>query len=144
GSNLATMAPHSTADERRRLETLGRSELEAFQLARLNALLEQMLPANEFYAQKLAQVKRPVESLEELASWPFTYKEELAGSPQNANFVQNLTWPADRYTRYHQTSGTSGHPMVVLDSPEDWHWILECWEYVLDAAEVTREDRALM
>ncbi|TWT65198.1 Phenylacetate-coenzyme A ligase [Allorhodopirellula solitaria] len=34
--------------------------------------------------------------------------------------------------------------MPVLDTPGDWAWWLECWQYVLDAAEVTSEDIAMM
>src|SRR5262245_18588812 len=135
---------HTTPSQRRQLESLLRSELERYQLDRLNKLLDQVLPSNQFYSQKLARVKRPVESLAEFADWPFTFKEELVGYPSGGDAVTNLTWPRDRYSRFHQTSGTSGRPMVVLDTPADWRWILECWQYVLDAADVKAEDRVLM
>jgi phenylacetate-CoA ligase len=135
---------HTTTHERRRLESLSRFELERYQLERLNALLDQILPANQFYAQKLARVKRPVESLAELADWPCTFKEELLGHARDGDAVANLTWPLAKYSRFHQTSGTTGRPMVVLDTPDDWQWVLECWEYVLDAASITAEDRVLM
>src|SRR6516225_5392341 len=107
---------HTTTHERRRLESLSRFELERYQLERLNALLDQILPANQFYAQKLARVKRPVESLAELADWPCTFKEELLGHARDGDAVANLTWPLAKYSRFHQTSGTTGRPMVVLDT----------------------------
>ncbi len=134
----------TTAVDRRRLESLDRGELERYQLSRLNRLLREILPANHFYAQKLARLKQPVASLADFATWPFTFKEELAGGPSNCELAQNLTWPVDRYTRFHQTSGTSGRPLVMLDTRDDWRWVLECWQYVLDAAGVTAGDRALM
>ncbi|MCC7083942.1 MAG: phenylacetate--CoA ligase family protein [Pirellulales bacterium] len=136
--------PHTSAADRRRLESLPRRELEQFQLGRLNALLETVWPGNEFYSHKLARVKRPLKSLAELAEWPFTFKEELIGAPSNGDVTNNRTWPREQYSRFHQTSGTSGRPMVVLDTPDDWQWIVECWQYVLDAAEVAAHDRALM
>lgn len=34
--------------------------------------------------------------------------------------------------------------MPVLDTPSDWKWWIECWNYVLDAAEVTNQDVAMM
>jgi phenylacetate-CoA ligase len=34
--------------------------------------------------------------------------------------------------------------MAVLDSPQDWQWWLRCWDYVLDAAQVTADDVAMM
>ena len=52
--------------------------------------------------------------------------------------------PRDRYTRLHQTSGTRGFPIAVLDTPDDWAWWLTCWDFVLDAAKVTPADVALM
>jgi phenylacetate-CoA ligase len=136
--------PHTTIAERRRLESLSREELESYQLRRLNSVLEKVLPVNAFYAHKLARVKTKVSSLAEFAEWPFTFKEELIGTASSSDVVQNLTWPADRYVRFHQTSGTSGRPLVVLDTAEDWNWVRECWQYVLDAAGITADDRVLM
>ena len=34
--------------------------------------------------------------------------------------------------------------MAVLDSAEDWNWWMHVWQYVLDAADITGEDRALL
>ncbi|TWT86097.1 Phenylacetate-coenzyme A ligase [Neorhodopirellula pilleata] len=34
--------------------------------------------------------------------------------------------------------------MPVLDTDADWAWWIECWQYVLDAAEVTASDVAMM
>ena len=56
----------------------------------------------------------------------------------------NLTYPVERYVRVHRTSGTSGPPMLVYDTAEDWRWWKEVWQFVLDAADVGRGDRALM
>lgn len=134
----------STASERRRLESLSRTELEQHQLSRLNALLNQVLPANQFYAHKLARMKRPVESLAEFAQWPFTFKEELISPASGSDAANNHTWPREHYSRFHQTSGTSGRPMAMLDTSADWQWVLECWQYVLDAASVGPGDRVLM
>jgi phenylacetate-CoA ligase len=133
----------STADERRRLETMDRAALAAYQLARFNRHLDQILPENEFYANKLAGRARPLTSLEQLREWPFTYKEELIGE-RGEELAANQTFGIKRYARLHQTSGTRGRPLVVLDTAEDWQWWLEGWQYVLDAAEVDERDRVLM
>lgn len=132
----------TTARERRRLEGLSRAELGRYQLDRLQSLLWHILPANRFYAEKLAGVPVPPQSLDELGQWPFTYKEELQ-VPQRGE-PANLTWPLDQYVRYHQTSGTRGRPLVVLDTRQDWEWWLDCWQYVLDAAGVEPGDRVYM
>lgn len=134
----------STAAERRALESLDPQSLATHQLQRLNELLDRILPDNKFYASKLAEIERPVRSLDQLADWPFTYKTELLGSPHEHDLAVNRTWPMERYSRLHRTSGTHGRPLVVLDTAEDWQWWIDCWQYVLDAAGVTDRDVALM
>ena len=52
-----------------------------------------------------------------------------------------LTEPLDRYTRYNQTSSTTGRPLRWLDTNESWQWMLECWKAVYRAAHVDRADR---
>lgn len=34
--------------------------------------------------------------------------------------------------------------MVVLDTDEDWQWWIDSWQFVLDAAELTEQDRVFM
>ena len=57
----------TSADQRRRDELLDRPRLEAHQLARLNHLLEAILPHNRFYAAKFADA--PTNSARS-PSWP--------------------------------------------------------------------------
>ena len=134
----------STYEDRRRYESLARQALKRLQLERLSALLDEILPANSFYANKLADAKLPLESFDQLHELPFTFKEELAGVPESGDLVRNLTFPAERYVRFHETSGTRGRPLVVLDTADDWRWSIDCWQYVLDAAAIEPEDRAFL
>jgi phenylacetate-CoA ligase len=134
----------STAQERRRFEGLDRRALAEIQCQRLNRQLDEILPANRFYADKLGGIRRPITSLDALAEWPYTTKEELIAADRAGEFAANLTYPLERYARLHQTSGTRGRPLVVLDTAEDWEWWLEGWQYVLDAAEICASDRVLM
>ncbi len=136
--------PHSSFERRRRQEALNGVDLAQHQLTRLNSLLEKILPQNEFYAEKLAGISRPLDSLDDLAQLPFTYKEELIGSRTDADWAANHTYPREDYARFHRTSGTRGRPMVVLDTEEDWQWWIDTWQFVLDAAEVTAGDRAML
>ena len=128
-------------------ESLRRSSpdgLAAHQLSRLNQLLDAILPENRFYQEKYASIKLPLESLDQLESLPFTLKSELVEQTEQPGFAANLTYPIDRYTRFHRTSGTKGRPVVVLDTLEDWQWWMGCWQYVLDAAGIESDDRVLM
>lgn len=86
----------------------------------------------------------PIASLDELSELPCTFKHELISGESKHGFARNLTWPLDRYTRFHRTSGTKGRPLTVLDTPSDWQWWLETWQPVLDAAGLSESDRVVM
>jgi len=123
--------------------TITRDQLDAVKLDRLRTLLATILPHNRFYAAKLVQLEPVVESLESLADWPFTTKEDLVAAAADG-VPGNLTWPAERYVRYHQTSGTHGRPLPVFDTAEDWAWWMECWQAILDRGGVGPGDRVLV
>ena len=133
-----------SAAERRRHEALPRAELEKLQLQQLNALLADILPANRFYADKFGNLKLPLTSLTEFAKLPFTTKQEFTAAPQAGMLAVNQTWPTERYARYHQTSGTHGRPVVVLETRGDWRWWINVWQSIFDAADVRAGDRVLM
>jgi phenylacetate-CoA ligase len=126
---------------RRQYESLDRAAISQYQLTELNRLLETILPVNEFYADKLANVSLPLTSLDQLVNLPFTTKTELQ---QPDDFSANRTFPVKEYSRFHRTSGTHGRPMIVVDTSDDWQWWLDTWQYVLDVANVTPDDRVLM
>jgi phenylacetate-CoA ligase len=123
---------------------LDRDALEQLQLEKLNRLLAEVHANNAFYQRKLAGCPKQLESLTELAALPQTTKDELQPAPGDEPFAVNRTHPTDRYVRCHQTSGTRGRPLVVLDTADDWRWWIDCWQYVLDAADVQAQDRALL
>ena len=134
----------SKAEQRRRLEGMYRTALEEYQLHRVNQFLAEILPHNRFYAEKLAHCPQQLESLEQLSVFPYTTKDELADTDRGLSIPKNLTWPPDKYVRFHQTSGTRGRPLSVFDTQDDWNWWVDSWQYVLDAAEITSDDRAAM
>lgn len=134
----------TSKESRRALEAMSRDALADHQFTRLNDLLSTILPANRFYAEKLANSPQRLEGLDQLRELPITRKEELISDDATNHFPANLTWPVDQYVRYHQTSGTRGRPLSVCDTAEDWAWWIDSWQYVLDAAEITAEDRALL
>src|SRR5437667_2976578 len=108
-----------------------RSAMEASQLEQLRSLLAELFPANQFYTRKLneAGITFDVSSLKDFSSrFPFTVKAEVA-EDQRAHppFGTNLTYPLERYTRYHQTSGTMAAPLRWLDTVESWEGLAERW-----------------
>ena len=91
----------------------------------------------------LASCKLPLTTLEQVAELPFTYKAELV-EHSGDDVAANLTYGLKDYVRFHRTSGTQGRPMVVLDTQRDWQWWIDTWQYVLDAAQISEEDRVFM
>jgi phenylacetate-CoA ligase len=117
-------------------------ELRKTQLARLNALLTEIRD-RPFYRHRLAGIQLPLQSLDELNRIPCLNKSELLGA-SGGDAARIFDLPRCQYSRLHLTSGTSGHPLAVLDTSDDWRWWLDCWDHVLDAAEVTATDVAMM
>ncbi len=134
----------ATADERHRIAQLDRPALAALQLSKFNQLLSDILPNNIFYQRKLDGCPTQLSNLEQLTSFPFTTKEELQPAANDEPFAGNRTFPIEKYVRCHQTSGTRGRPLVIVDTADDWRWWIDAWQYVLDAAEVTPSDRAIL
>ena len=134
----------TTYQQRRDIEGYSQEQLADHQLARLNKLIDEILPENQFYAQHLRDLKRPVSSLDQLSEIPYTYKDQLSEVDNQLGFAANLTYPFQEYCRFHRTSGTRGKPLIVLDTQEDWQWWIDTWQFVLDSADVTPKDRVVM
>lgn len=115
------------------------------QFQKLNQLLVFMMQFNEFYKEKFSNLRLPIRSEEEFRAIPFTFKKELSQDQiQNPPYGRNHTFPESRYVRYHQTSGTSGRPLKVLDTQESWDWWGDCWLEVLKSAGVSNSDRLFL
>jgi phenylacetate-CoA ligase len=125
--------------------SMTRSAIESVQIDQLNKLIAALVPGNRFYSARLEQagLTGGVSSLAEYARrMPVTTKSELmADQQQHPPYGSNLTFPLDRYTRFHQTSATTGNPIRWLDTPEDWDWLTKTWIEVYRAAGVTSADR---
>jgi phenylacetate-CoA ligase len=107
------------------------------QHARLAALLHEILPRNAFWARKLAGV-----DASDFDRFPLTSKADLVADQEAHPPLGSIaSYPADRYVAFHQTSGTRGRPLAVLDTAESWEWWTHCWQAVYRAAGVTPRDR---
>ena len=131
-------------------ETLPREKLAGLQLQKLQAMLVELWGKNAFYTNKMkAAGVEPRDtlrgSLADLARLPMTVKSELMeDQAAHPPFGTNLTYPLEAYVRFHQTSGTMGAPLRVLDTDESWDWWGRCWGHVLCGAGLTASDRIFM
>jgi len=122
-----------------------RAEIEVEQLARLRQLIGRILGGNRFYTETLSEtgIDDAIESLHAFSRrMPFTTKQQLIDDQlAHPPFGTNLTYPIDRYTRFHQTSGTTRAPLRWLDTSESWACLLDDWARVYRAAGVVAGDR---
>jgi phenylacetate-CoA ligase len=117
---------------------------DAERLRRLNALLGLVVEDNPFQRERLERLV-PLERLGDLARLPFTTKDDLvADQCAHKPFGTNLTYPLERYTHLHQTSGTTGTTLRVLDTPEDWAWWRRNLGIVFRTAGVGPDDRVAL
>ncbi len=127
------------------IQFTSRAAIRESQLEQLRSLVADLFPANRFYSQKLnsAGITFDIASLDDFSRrFPFTAKSEIVADQRSSPpFGTNLTFPLDRYTRYHQTSGTTGAPIRWLDTPESWDWMVGNWVQIFAAAGVRAGDR---
>ena len=115
----------------------------ADQLERLRKLLAEIVPANRFVTRRLGAIGE----LRDLADFtkrvPFTHKQDLvADQAAHPPYGTNHTCALERYTRFCQTSGTTARPLIILDTPESWDWMLGNWSEIYRAAGAAPGDRA--
>jgi phenylacetate-CoA ligase len=128
-----------------RLEVLDRRALSAHQGQRLAQLLRGIHGRNAFYTRKLDAAGIRVDALrfpEDLSTLPLTTKAELiADQAAHPPWGTALSEPIERYTRYCQTSSTTGQPLRWIDTNDSWQWMLDCWKTVYRTADVGPGDR---
>ncbi|MBK5297600.1 MAG: AMP-binding protein [Vicinamibacteria bacterium] len=126
-------------------EHLDRDGLAAWHGARLSRLLADMYGRNAFYTAKLDRAGVRLDALRlpaDLDRLPPTTKAELVADQEaNPPWGTALTEPLVNYTRYCQTSSTTGRPLRWIDTNQSWQWMLECWKAVYRAAYVAPGDR---
>jgi phenylacetate-CoA ligase len=129
-------------------ETAPRERLQTLQAEKLQKLLHEISGRNRFYTRKWNEagiIPGDIHSLADFQRLPFTCKSELVRAQEEAPpFGTNATFSPEAYTRIHQTSGTTGTPMRVVDTPESWDWWGHCWGHVFSGAEVTAADRVFL
>jgi phenylacetate-CoA ligase len=115
------------------------------QALRLDQLISKTYGRNPFYTRKWNEAGIDVDALkfpQDLTKLPLTTKSELvADQAANPPWGTALSEPLERYTRYCQTSSTTGLPLRWLDTNESWQWLVDCWKEVFRAARVGSGDR---
>ena len=130
-----------THDSTSMMHDEARLRLKQQQNIRLRELLQQIVPANSFWTNKW-QAAGVDPATAELSQLPLTTKAELAADhAAHPPYGSNLTFDVGTYSRFCQTSGTTGQPLRWLDTPESWQWMLGCWEQIFEMAGLRADDR---
>ena len=114
----------------------------------LRALLREILAGNAYYEPILRAVG--LDDIDQLTLDEFTERVPLTTKQQlvddqfaNPPYGSNLSLPLEQYTRFCQTSGTTGKPLRVIDTPESWQSMLDIWRLVFEHAGNEAGDRVL-
>jgi len=120
-------------------ETMPRSELQALQLKRLQALVERVYAKVPYYCQKMKDAGVTPGDIKELADikrLPFTTKEDLRKNYPFGLFTVSM----DEVVRVHASSGTTGKPTVVGYTRADIKLWAGLMARTLSAAGATSKD----
>lgn len=119
----------------------------AVQLAKLNALLAEIIGRNPFYTRKWREAglkAAGIASVEELRRLPFTTRAELlADQRAQPPLGTNLTTRPEDYRRFHRSSGTTRAPIFWADTEESWGWVTHCSQALHERAGLQAGERVL-
>jgi phenylacetate-CoA ligase len=106
-------------------------------------LLELVLERNPFQRARVEGLGLgPNPTLAQLP--PLSKADLVRDQERHPPFGTNLTYPLQSYVQLHQTSGTTGPPLRVLETAEDWAWWRSLFASTLRAAGVRPGDRAAL
>ncbi len=122
-------------------ETLHEEGIRRLQRTKLTAIMQEVRAKNRFYAQKFDNLKFDPQN-DPISNLPFTTRSELQQDQiGNQPYGTWATYPTNSYNRFHQTSGSTGTPLRLLDNTDSWDWWTRCWSIVMRAAGVNNADR---
>ncbi len=125
-------------------EAQSRLELRQLQSVKLRQLIAAVLPGNRFWSRRFAAAgvkPHDVWTPDDLAKLPPVSKQALIEDQvAEPPYGTNLSEPAAKFSRLHQTSGTTGAPLRWLDTPASWSWVVSCWEQIYRICGITADD----
>lgn len=127
------------------IETMSREELQNLQFRRLVRLLKYLQLNSVFYRDRLASSGtsyQDVKSLDDIAKLPFTTKQDIVNSAEKPGYIYGELFCGDpkNVLRWHKTSGTTGKPIKIADTMEDWNSYAELSAEALYAMGIRKED----
>jgi phenylacetate-CoA ligase len=130
-----------------KIERASRVALTSLQEGRLRIQVKHAHANSPFYRKKLkgAAVKpEQIRTLVDLKRLPFTTKDELKqDQADHPPWGTLLAVPFEDVLRVHMTSATTGRPLAILDTGEDWHGFYHSYARSLYAYGVRKSDMVM-
>lgn len=131
------------------METLPLDQLQKVQLLKLRRIVDWAYNHSAFYREKFDRAgvaPKDIQTLEDVVKLPLTEKSEwlAAQGERLKEYGSFLAMDESEVVRYHQTSGTTGAPIRLAFSHQDWNMWMECWGHGLAACNLSAEDRVLV
>jgi len=123
----------------RKTECMPREEVEQLQLERLQSTLNRVYRNVAFYKKRFDRLKigpDEIQSVQDLAQFPLTMKEDLRESYPYGMFAL----PLREVVRIHSSSGVTGKPTVTGYTKNDLHHWSQLTARVLSGGGVTKDD----
>ncbi len=106
------------------IETASKDALRKMQAKKLKAIVRHAWKHSPFYRRKFEEANLTpdkIRSREDISRLPFITKEDLRKSQEaHPPWGDILTIKPEECQRVHLTSGTTGKPLKILDTVEDW------------------------
>ncbi|MBE6819087.1 MAG: phenylacetate--CoA ligase [Ruminococcaceae bacterium] len=121
------------------VETMPREQLKALQLERLQKQIAHCYERVECFRKRMDEKglkPQDIQSLEDLAKVPFSYKKDLRDYYPFGLFAE----PLKNVVRFHASSGTTGKRIVVGYTREDLEVWAECAARMMVSLGITDED----
>ncbi len=130
-----------------RIERRSRADMTRWQTQRLREQVRHAATRSPFYRRKLRAAgvnPASVRSLEDLRRLPFTTKDELKDNQAaKPPWGDVLAVPLAEVLRVHLTSATTGRPLAVLDTQDDWRGFYHSYARSLHAFGVRPTDMVM-
>jgi phenylacetate-CoA ligase len=130
-------------------EVMSREELQNLQFRRLINLLKYLQLNSSFYRNRLfssgisyQDIKVP----DDLTKLPFTSKQDIVSAAEKPGHIYGELFCGDpgNVLRWHRTSGTTGKPVKIADTMEDWNSYADLSAEALYAMGVRKEDTVVV
>jgi len=131
------------------METMPLDKLKEMQLTKFKKIFKWGYEHSRLYRGMYEEAGlRPddIKTWDDVLKVPMLEKDKYrkAQAKQPWPYGDALCVPLEEVTEYHQTSGTTGQPIYVPDTWQDWEWWTESWCYILWAQGFRETDRVFL